>query len=362
MSAKIINKPIRGIRDSIPGGYILGRTGAGNGPPILLPFSTFTTPGYVANTTIQIGGAAGGDLSGTYPNPTVAKIQGNAVKVGTPSDGQVLTWVNANSDWEASALPIATTLKVGVVKPDGTTITVAPDGTITSSGGGSGSTVASLDKIIDRYPLDLLHGGGGGGTTYAPGNPPTKVQFAYNSNGGNSVTFAGAPANGNLLVAMCFNPTGITANTGWTLRASDSSGTDFGAIFTKVAGASESATQQPISTGGITVGAIVMWELNGQAANFFVAGLCQAEQTGTANVPVLLPNSTNCIGLSAVSLVTTPTFVTGVNIGTQDVLDNTNARRIIAGRTDLSKTPMAGILASLSASGSTKGATCLITA
>ena len=36
--------------------------------------------------------AAGGDLSGSLPNPTVAKIQGNAVSETAPSNGQVLQW------------------------------------------------------------------------------------------------------------------------------------------------------------------------------------------------------------------------------------------------------------------------------
>lgn len=44
-------------------------------------------------------GVAGGDLSGTYPNPSVAKLRGRAVSSTAPSNGQALVWNSSTSSW-----------------------------------------------------------------------------------------------------------------------------------------------------------------------------------------------------------------------------------------------------------------------
>ena len=68
---------------------------------VLMPgFLKWDGTKYILVPNVAVSGPAGGDLSGTYPNPTVSKVTGIAIS-GTPSTGQVLTATSSSAaDWQ----------------------------------------------------------------------------------------------------------------------------------------------------------------------------------------------------------------------------------------------------------------------
>jgi hypothetical protein len=111
-----------------------------------LPLSAPATDGEVLGSTIDgtmswmalpaslpPSGTAGGDLEGEYPDPSVARLQGNAVSSASPSGGDVLTWNATTTQWEPAVAPALSLPYSGSTASSGNAFSVTNTGD-----GGSG--------------------------------------------------------------------------------------------------------------------------------------------------------------------------------------------------------------------------------
>lgn len=188
---------------------------------------------------------------------------------------------------------------------------------------------------------------------------PSIVQVGH-TQAGSAITMGVAPTNGNTLIAMSFNPSSLTLASGWTSITNNSTGTDFGSVSIKTAGAGESTAQNPLSTSPGT-GTTIIWEIAGYHS--VVASTIAAEQTGLSGATAALPGISGCLYLGALGLVSTSNNINAILNVTQDVKDTTGTtRQMAAGHSDASKA-LAQIFATFTGTGtpSFKAAGVLIT-
>ncbi|HEY9828537.1 MAG TPA: hypothetical protein V6D19_24135 [Stenomitos sp.] len=149
--------------------------------------------------------AAGGDLSGNLPSPTVAKIQGRAVASTAPTNGQALIWNETTNQYEPGT--VAASSGGHTIRVNGVDFTQR--GKINFTGPVSGTDDPTNDQTIVAITASE-----GGGIAWTTQNAST---FNAAANSGNLLTLAAnqqgtlpeAPAIGQVVAATGASASGI---------------------------------------------------------------------------------------------------------------------------------------------------------
>lgn len=104
-------------------------------------------------TTIS-GITAGGDLQGTYPNPTVHQIQGQSVQNGAPTNQDLLIWDNSASMWKHQQISTIT----GYNNTNWDTAYTNRITSLTTTGSSGSATLSSNTLNVPTYTLSGLGG------------------------------------------------------------------------------------------------------------------------------------------------------------------------------------------------------------
>lgn len=127
-----------------------------------------TSASSVTITGTTPGGSAGGDLSGTYPNPTVAKIHGTSVSASTPTDAQFLVYNTSGTQYNPVSMSADATLA------DTGALTLAASGVSANTYGSSNAipvlTIDSKGRVTSATTTSIGSAGDLSETSFSGAN------------------------------------------------------------------------------------------------------------------------------------------------------------------------------------------------